>query len=158
MRDDRTRGALMSFLPPLYPWIKALHVISVIAWMAGLLYLPRLFVYHCEVRPGSAEDQRFQVMERRLLRLIMNPAMIFSYIFGLCLLATPGVVDWSMGWIHVKLLGIVALTAMHHALGLWRKAFAEGRNRHPARFYRMMNEIPTLIMIAIVIMVIVKPF
>lgn len=158
MRDDRGRSGPMSFLLPLYPWIKALHVISVIAWLAGLLYLPRLFVYHCEVTPESAEDRRFQIMERRLLRFIMNPAMVLVYIFGLFLLATPGVVDWSMGWIHVKFLGIIVLTVMHHALGLWRKAFAEGRNRHTARFYRMMNEVPTLTMIVIVIMVVVKPF
>lgn len=148
----------MSFLIPFYPWIKALHIISVIAWLAGLLYLPRLFVYHCDVMPGSPEDRRFQTMERRLLRAIMNPAMILVYIFGLLLLATPGMVDWSMGWIHVKLLGVAVLTIMHHAMGRWRKAFAQGRNRHRARFYRMMNEVPTLTMIVIVIMVVVKPF
>lgn len=148
----------MSWLPPLYPWVKALHVVSVISWMAGLLYLPRLFVYHCEVAAGSPEDRRFQVMEQRLLRLIMNPAMIAAYLFGAILLAMPGIVDWSTGWIYVKLCGIAVLTWEHHALGLWRKAFAEGRNQRPARFYRMMNEVPTLAMLVIVTMVIVKPF
>jgi putative membrane protein len=148
----------MSWLVSLYPWIKALHVVSVIAWMAGLLYLPRLFVYHCEAVPGSAEDRRFQAMERRLLRAIMNPAMIAAYILGFTLVLIPGVVDWSMGWIYVKLVGIGVLTGAHHAMGRWRKAFAEGRNRRPARFYRVMNEVPTLAMIVIVVMVVVKPF
>jgi protoporphyrinogen IX oxidase len=148
----------LSWLAPLHSWIEALHVIAVIAWMAGLLYLPRLFVYHCEVEPGSAEDRRFQLMERRLLRLIMNPAMIATYIFGICLAATPGVVDWSMGWFHVKIVGILVLTAMHHLMARWRKSFAAGRNTHPQRFYRLMNEVPTLAMIVIVIMAVVKPF
>lgn len=148
----------MNWLLPLYPWIKALHVISVIAWMAGLLYLPRLFVYHCELVVGSPEDARFQLMERRLLRAIMNPAMIAAYILGFCLLLTPGAVNWSLGWIYVKLSMIGVLTGIHHAMGLWRKAFARGENKRPARFYRMMNEVPTLAMIVIVIMVIVKPF
>ncbi|MFI4987523.1 MAG: protoporphyrinogen oxidase HemJ [Alphaproteobacteria bacterium] len=148
----------MSALTALYPWLKALHVISVIAWMAGLLYLPRLFVYHCEVAVGSAEDGRFQTMERRLLRAIMNPAMIASYVFGLLLAGTPGLLDWSQGWAYVKLLGIVVLTLAHHAMGRWRKDFAAGANKRPQRFYRVMNEVPTLAMIAIVIMVVVKPF
>lgn len=148
----------MSWLIPLYPWIKAFHVISVVAWMAGLLYLPRLFVYHCEIAVGSAEDQRFQVMERRLLRLIMNPAMIATYIFGVALLATPGLVDWSESWIYVKLALVGLLTWAHHAMGTWRKAFASGRSHHAQRFYRVMNEVPTLLMIGIVIMVVVKPF
>lgn len=148
----------MSWLAPLYPWIKAFHVISAVAWMAGLLYLPRLFVYHCEVGIGSAEDRRFQAMERRLLRLIMNPAMAATYMFGLALLATPRVVDWSEGWIYAKLTLVGLLTAAHHAMGVWRKTFAAGRNGHSQRFYRVMNEVPTLLMIAIVIMVVVKPF
>ena len=148
----------MSWAVPLYPWIKALHVISVIAWMAGLLYLPRLFVYHCEVAAGSAEDRRFQAMERRLLRAIMNPAMIASYLFGGLLLATPGAVDWSAGWIYVKLAGVAVLTAAQQAMGRWRKDFAAGANKHPQRFYRIANEVPTLVMIVIVIMVVVKPF
>ena len=148
----------MSWLVPLAPWVKALHLISVIAWMAGLLYLPRLFVYHCEVEPGSAEDRRFQTMERRLLRGIMNPALVAAYGFGLALLATPGLVAWSEGWLHVKLLCVVLLTVAHHAMARWRAAFARGANRHGQRFYRLVNEIPTLLMIAIVTMVVVKPF
>jgi protoporphyrinogen IX oxidase len=148
----------MSWLAPLHAWIKAFHVISVIAWMAGLLYLPRLFVYHCDLRVGTAEDQRFQVMERRLLRLIMNPAMIATYILGAALLVTPGVVDWSQKWIYIKLALVGVLTWAHHAMGMWRKAFALGRNRRAQRFYRVMNEVPALLMITIVIMVVVKPF
>jgi putative membrane protein len=151
-------NAILNFFAAHSDWIKALHVISVIAWMSGLLYLPRLFVYHCEVEPGSAEDRRFQLMERRLLRVIMNPAMIATYIFGICLAATPGLVALSAGWFHGKLLGVLVLTAMHGLMARWRKGFAEGRNAHSARFYRLMNEIPTLVMIAIVILVMVKPF
>ncbi len=148
----------MSWLVPLYPWIKAFHVISAMAWLAGLLYLPRLFVYHCEVGTGSAEDRRFQAMERRLLRLIMNPAMVATYMFGLALLATPRVVDWSEGWVYVKLTLVAPLTGAHYAMAIWRKTFAAGRNRRTQGFYRLMNEVPTLLMIAIVIMVVVKPF
>lgn len=148
----------MSWLAPLYPWIKAFHVISVVAWMAGLLYLPRLFVYHCEVATGSEEDRRFQAMERRLLRLIMDPAMVATYIFGLALIATPQVVNWSEGWIYAKLMLVALLTVAHHAMGNWRKSFASGRNHRPQRFYRLMNEVPSLLMVAIVIMVVVKPF
>ncbi len=148
----------MSWLVPIYPWVKAFHVISVIAWMAGLLYLPRLFVYHCEAAAGAAEDKRFQTMERRLLRAIMNPAMVAAYLTGGLLLATPGLVDWSQGWIYVKLAGVAVLTWAQHAMGRWRNDFAAGANRHPQRFYRIMNEVPTVAMIVIVIMVVVKPF
>jgi len=148
----------MSWMIAIYPWVKALHIIFVIAWMAGLLYLPRLFVYHTEVAPGSAEDKRFQLMERRLLRAIMNPAMIATYLFGLLLAGTPGAVDWSQGWIYAKLACVVVLTAVHHAMGGWRKAFAAGANRHEQGFFRVMNEVPTLLMIAIVVLVVVKPF
>jgi len=140
------------------PWIKALHVISVIAWMAGLLYLPRLFVYHAAAKPGSDQSETFKIMERRLLRAIMNPAMIATYIFGLALLFTPGVVDWDAAWIYVKLAFVVALTVLHHLYGLWRKDFERDANTRPAKFYKIANELPTLGMIAIVIMVIVKPF
>ena len=148
----------MGWLAELYPWVKALHIISVIAWMAGLLYLPRLFVYHCDAAPGSAQSETFKVMERRLLRGIMNPAMGAVYVFGIALLLTPGIVDWASGWLHVKLALVVVLTVYHHALGRWRTAFAADANARPARFYRAMNEVPTLIMIAIVVMVVVKPF
>jgi putative membrane protein len=141
----------------LYDWIKALHVISIIAWMAGLLYLPRLFVYHCEVAAGSEASEIFKVMERRLLRAIMNPAMIAAWIFGITLLVlNPG---WfEMGWIHAKLAFVVGLTGVHMMMARWRRAFAEDRNQRPQRFFRIMNEVPTLLMIGIVIFVVVKPF
>ena len=149
----------MSWLVPLYDWVKALHILSVIAWMAGLLYLPRLFVYHADAAPGSDKAETFKVMERRLLRGIMNPAMIAVFVFGGILLATPGSpVDWSKGWIWVKLSLVAALAVAHHFLALWCKDFAADRNRRPARFYRLVNEVPTLLMIGIVLMVVVKPF
>ncbi len=148
----------MSFLSAFYPWIKALHIISVVAWMAGLLYLPRLFVYHASATPGSETSETFKVMERRLLHAIMDPAMTATYLFGILLAMTPGVVDWHAGWIHTKLLLVVCLTAAHYFMMRWQRAFAMDRNRHPARFYRMVNEVPTLVLIAIVILVVVKPF
>ena len=148
----------MSWLAPFYGVIKAIHIISVVAWMAGLLYLPRLFVYHADAPAGSPMAETFKVMERRLLRGIMNPAMIGAYIFGLALLATPGIIDWGRGWIYAKLALVAALTVFHHLLGLWRKDFAADRNRRPARFYRMVNELPMLALIAIVILVVMKPF
>jgi putative membrane protein len=147
----------MAWLAVLYPWTKALHIISVIAWMAGLLYLPRLFVYHCAAAPGSAQAETFKVMERRLLRGIMNPAMGATYLFGIALLLTPGLVEWGRGWIYLKLILVAVLTVYHHALARWRKVFAADANVRPARFYRLMNEVPTVIMIAIVIMVVVRP-
>ena len=142
----------------MYQWIKAFHVIAVIAWMAGLLYLPRLFVYHAEAEPGSAQSETFKIMERRLLRAIMNPAMLAAFVFGGMLLATPGVVDWHQGWIYAKLALVLALSSLHHALARWRKEFAADRNRRSARFFRMVNEVPTLAMIVIVILVVVRPF
>jgi putative membrane protein len=148
----------MSFLLPLYPWIKALHIIAVIAWMAGLLYLPRLFVYHCDVPRGSAESERFKVMERRLLKQIMTPAMIVVWVLGLLLVATPGVLDWSAGWWHVKLLLVILMTGFQGGLSRWRRDFLEDRNTRSQRFYRIANEIPTVLMVVIVIMVVVKPF
>lgn len=148
----------MSALLPFYPLIKTCHILSIIAWMAGLFYLPRLFVYHAEARPGSDASETFKVMERRLLRGIMNPAMVATYVFGGLLAATPGLVDWSHGWIYVKLAGVAGLTVIHHLLGRWRKEFAADRNRRPARFYRIVNEIPTLLLIVIVAMVVVRPF
>jgi len=148
----------MSWLLPAYPWIKAFHIVSVIAWMAGLLYLPRLFVYHAEARIGSEAAETFKLMERRLLRGIMNPAMIAAYIFGILLLLTPAVVDWRMGWIYAKLIGVAGLTVIHHRLAVWRKEFAADANRRPPRFYRIVNEVPTLFLVIIVLMVVVKPF
>lgn len=141
-----------------YLWFKALHVIAVMAWMAGMLYLPRLYVYHADVAAGSAPSELFKIMERRLLRFIINPAMIASFLFGGLMLATPGALDWSDGWLHVKLAAVLLMTAFHGLLARWRRHFAADQNRHSAKFYRQMNEIPTLLMIVIVIMVIVKPF
>ena len=148
----------MSFLLPLYPWIKALHVIAVIAWMAGLLYLPRLFVYHCDVQRGSAESERFKVMERRLLKQIMTPAMIAVGALGILLVATPGVIDWTAGWWHVKLLLVILMSGFQGGLSRWRRDFLEDRNTRSQRFYRIANEVPTILMVGIVIMVVVKPF
>lgn len=144
-------------LSDIYPWVKALHVISVIAWMAGLFYLPRLFVYHAEKAVnGDPLDQLFQVMEHRLLKAIMNPAMIATWVFGLALVVTPGVVDWSMIWPWTKAVSVCLMTWFHIWLGLRRKDFAAGSNSLTGRRYRMMNEVPTLLLIIIVTSVIVK--
>lgn len=148
----------METLAALMPWIKTLHILSIVAWMAGLLYLPRLFVYHAAAPLGSPLSETFKIMERRLLRGIMNPAMVAAYVFGIALALTPGIVDWSAGWIYVKLAFVALLTVYHHALAAWRKAFLEDRNRRPQRFYRLVNELPALMLIVIVIMVVVKPF
>ena len=141
-----------------YEWFKALHVISVIAWMAGMLYLPRLYVYHADAEIGSDKSETFKIMERRLLRAITNPAMIASFIFGGLMLVTPGAIDWSMGWIWVKIAMIVAMSGIHGLLARWRRDFEADRNVRPAKLYRMWNEAPTIPLIVIVIMVIVKPF
>jgi len=142
----------------LLAYIKAFHVIAIIAWMAGLLYLPRLFVYHAASKKGSEQSETFKVMERRLLRLITTPAMVVSWVFGL-ILAFSGVIDWSRdGWFHLKLVLVVLLSAYHGCLVMWTKDFALDRNRRLPRFYRIANEIPTLLMIGIVILVIVRPF
>jgi protoporphyrinogen IX oxidase len=148
----------IGLLASIYHWTKAFHVISVIAWMAGMLYLPRLYVYHCEVKPGSVESERFKVMERRLLRQIINPAMIAAWTFGLLLALTPGVLGWSAGWWYVKLAAVVLLAGFHGALSRWRRDFLEDRNTRPQRFYRIANEVPTLLMVIIVVMVVVRPF
>lgn len=144
-------------ISPFYPWIKALHVISMVAWMAGMFYLPRLFVYHAGAEPGSQASEIFKVMERKLMRIIMNPAMIATWIFGVALLVmNPALLH--QGWLIVKLAFVVALTGLHHAMIGWRKAFEQDRNRRSERFFRIANEIPTLALIVIVIMVIVRPF
>jgi len=129
-----------------------------IAWMAGLLYLPRLFVYHAMAPTGSNRSETFKVMERRLLRGIMMPAMIATWGFGLVLAGTPGLVDWRMGWIWAKLALVAALSAFHWALARWRGAFSANSNTHSPRFFRIINELPTLAMIGIVLLVVVKPF
>ncbi|RDV04049.1 protoporphyrinogen oxidase HemJ [Undibacter mobilis] len=140
----------------MYLWIKALHIVAVISWMAGMLYLPRLFVYHVSAEPGSQQARTFEVMEHRLLHFIMTPAMAVTWIAGLVLMLEGG---WlSAGWLHAKLTAVVAMSAVHGFLGRWAKDFAAGRNVKSAKFFRIINEIPTLLMIFIVIMVVVKPF
>jgi protoporphyrinogen IX oxidase len=139
----------------MYEWIKVLHIVAVIAWMAGMLYLPRLFVYHCEAEVGSKQSETFKVMERRLLRAIINPAMIVTWLAGLYL-AWAG--HWfSAHWLHGKLFLVLVLSAVHGLFARWVKDFGSDRNRHSQRFYRFINEVPTLLMIGIVILVVVKP-
>jgi protoporphyrinogen IX oxidase len=139
----------------MYEWIKALHVIAVIAWMAGMLYLPRLFVYHCETDAGSKQSETFKVMERRLLKAIINPAMIVTWLAGLYL-AWAG--HWLLaGWFHAKLVLVLLLSGAHGLFSRWVKDFAADRNTRSQKFYRIINEVPTVLMIGIVILVIVKP-
>ena len=146
---------MSDFIVAWYPWIKALHIVAVISWMAGLLYLPRLFVYHCAAAPGSELSETLKIMERRLLRGIMNPAQGVAFVFGGLMV---WVQDWSQPWLIAKLVLVAGLVVVHHLLALWRKDFAEDRNTRPARFYRLWNEVPTALMIGIVILVIVRPF
>jgi len=147
------------YLAMAYPWTKSLHVISVVAWMAGLFYLPRLFVYHAErIDAGSETDALFQTMEYRLLRAIMNPAMIATWLFGLALVFTPGVVYWGDLWPWTKAAAVLGMTWFHHWLALRRKEFAKGENTRTGRTYRFMNEVPTLLLIIIVVSVIARPF
>lgn len=142
----------------LLAYIKAFHVIAIIAWMAGLLYLPRLFVYHAQSPTASQASENFKVMEQRLLNIITTPAMIASWVLGL-VLAFSGLIDWSRdGWFHAKLVLVVLLSVYHGFLVWWSKDFAHDRNTRTARFYRVVNEIPTLLMIGIVILAIVRPF
>lgn len=142
-----------------YLYVKAFHLIAVIAWMAGLLYLPRLYVYHAGAPVGSQTSDTFKLMEHRLLRFIMNPAMIVSWVLGLWLVFGYGVINWSTDiWFHVKLTLVIAMTVFHMMLSRWRRAFAEDRNQRSERFFRQVNEVPTVLMIAVVILVIVKPF
>lgn len=145
-------------LAPFYLWTKAAHVVSIIAWMVALLYLPRLFVYHCETTPGSESSERFKVMERRLLKQIALPAMLASLLFGVLLVLTPGAVSWRDGWWYVKLACVLLLFGFHGACGGWRRAFLQDRNTKPQRFFRYANEVPTVLMLVIVVMAIVQPF
>jgi putative membrane protein len=140
-----------------FEWIKALHVIAIISWMAGLLYLPRLMVYHCETAIDSMEDERFKVMERRLMRAIMDPASLVSLVSGVWLTWQAGY-GWNDGWFLAKIAAVLGLIAIHGLLGWHRRQFAEGRRHHPARYFRLLNEVPTALMIVIVVMVVVKPF
>jgi putative membrane protein len=144
--------------PVAYPWLKSLHIIAVIAWMAGLLYLPRLYVYHADVPIGSNRARMLEIMERRLLRAIMLPAAVMTYGFGLVLAAIPGAVDWQRGWIWAKLGLVLLLTLFHILLFFWHRDFAAGKFSHSSKFYRVINELPTIAMIAIVLLVVAKPF
>ena len=148
---------MSDLLSDLYPWTKSLHIMSVMAWMAGLFYLPRLFVNHTEqTSAGDEKDTLFQMMELKLFKLIMNPSMISTWVFGLCLVFTPGIVDWSSVWPWTKAISVLAMTWFHHWLGLRRKDFVSGSNTRTGRTYRMMNELPTVLMIVIVLSVVVK--
>src|SRR5579862_1851763 len=148
----------MNALVALYPWLKSLHIVAVVEWMAGLLYLPRLYVYHADVPPGSNRAAMLEVMERRLLRGIMLPSAAMTYGFGLALAVTPGIVDWHRGWVWAKLALVALLTVFHALLAHWRRDFARGKFSHAARFYRIVNELPTILLIAIVLLVVLKPF
>jgi len=145
----------------MYEWVKAFHIVAVIAWMAGMLYLPRLFVYHCAAEKGSVQSETFKVMERRLLRAIINPAMIATWLLGLWLgwHGPDSRYGWfGSGWLETKIVLVLALSALHGMLARWMKDFAADNNRHSQRFYRIINEVPTILMIAIVILAVVKPF
>ena len=141
-----------------YLWVKAFHIIAVIAWMAGMLYLPRLFVYHCETVPGSPESERFKRMERRLLRVIINPAMIAVWVLGLTLSLLPITGAWHQHWFHVKFALVLGMSGVHGLYARWVRQFAADANSHSARFFRVCNEVPTVLMVAIVILAVVKPF
>jgi protoporphyrinogen IX oxidase len=140
----------------MYEWIKAFHVIAVISWMAGMLYLPRLFVYHCDAPKGSLQSETFKVMEQRLLRAIINPAMIVTWLLGLWLVWSGGWY-WAL-WFHAKLVLVLVMSAIHGLYVRYTREFAEDRNTRTQKFYRIINEVPTVLMIGIVILVIVKPF
>ena len=150
-------GLLIWWSPPwLYAWVKAFHIVAVIAWMAGMLYLPRLFVYHVAAEPGSVQSETFKVMERRLLRGIITPAAVATWVLGLWLAWEA---SWfGAGWLNAKLGLVLGLSGLHGFYARCVREFAEDRNLRPQRFYRIINEVPTLIMIAVVILVVVKPF
>jgi len=137
-------------------WVKALHIISVIAWMAGMVYLPRLFVYHAEAAKGSEASETFKVMERRLLKAIVNPSMILVFLTGFTLVYLTG--DWRDGWWQAKFILVLGLAGLHGYFARCVRSFAEDRNKRPARFYRVLNEAPTILMILIVVLAVVKPF
>jgi putative membrane protein len=140
----------------MYEWLKAFHIVAVIAWMAGMLYLPRLFVYHCAAEAGSRQSETFKLMERRLLRLIMNPAMIATWALGLWLAWQGGFL--MAPWFHAKLALVIALSAVHGFFARQVRVFAADKNQNSAKFYRIVNEIPTVLLIAIVVLAVVKPF
>ncbi len=151
-----TGAAMVALGDAAYLWVKAVHVIAIISWMAGMLYLPRLFIYHCDAERGSQQSETFKVMERRLLQIIINPAMIVSWVLGLWLAWTAGY--FTQGWFHAKFALALALSGVHGYFSVAVRAFAEDRNTKPARHWRIVNEAPTILMIGIVILVIVKPF
>jgi putative membrane protein len=146
----------MTFLSDHVDWIRAFHVIAVIAWMAGMLYLPRLFVYHCQAPSGSAQSEMLKLMERRLLRIIINPAMIATWVLGLILMALTGA--YASLWFQIKILLVLAMSALHGLFSVTVKRFARDANTRPQQFYRFINEVPMVLIIAIVILAIVKPF
>ncbi len=148
---------MQDFLMQHYLALKAVHLIAVISWMAGLLYLPRIFVYHCQVKAGSETSELFKIMELRLLRFIMGPASIVTWIFGgLMIYANPALM--GAGWFHAKLTCVILMTGAHHAMMAWRKKFAADENTKSEKFFRIANEVPTILMIIIVVLVIVQPF
>ena len=148
---------MSAMLSEYYLWLKALHIIFVISWMAGLLYLPRLYVYHTQVTPGSEADETFKVMERRLLRIIMNPAMIIAFVTGILLIIATGAGAPGTGyWMHIKLVLVLGMGAVHGMLSSYRKAFERGENQKSEKFYRLLNEAPTVLMVAIVLLVVIK--
>ena len=149
---------MLDALNPYYLWIKAFHIIAVIAWMAGMLYLPRLFVYHADVAPGSSESAKFKVMERRLLKAIVNPAMIATWLLGLTLALTPASGGFAQGWLYAKLGLVLGMSALHGFFSRCQRDFVNDANRYSQRFYRVYNEIPAILMVLIVILVVVKPF
>jgi putative membrane protein len=140
----------------MYVWLKAFHVIAIIAWMAGMLYLPRLFVYHCEAEPRSKQSETFKVMERRLLQVIITPAMVVSWALGLWLAWAGG--SYAAGWLHAKVILVLGLSGLHGFFVRCVREFALDRNRHSQRFYRIINEVPAVLMVGIVILAVVKPF
>jgi putative membrane protein len=148
----------VAWLAYLYPWTKAIHIVAVIAWMAGLLYLPRLYVYHCETAPGTEASERFKIMELKLYKFIMTPAMLVTFALGIVLALTPGLVDWHEGWFHVKLVAVLLLAGFQGALGKWRREFLHDRRTKSQRFFRIVNEVPTVLMVVAVVMVVVQPF
>jgi putative membrane protein len=153
---DAGKGRMTEFLQPLYLWLKAFHIIAVIAWMAGMLYLPRLFVYHCETVPGTPEYDRFVLMERKLMRIIINPSMIAVWVLGLLLVET--LQAWSSGWFHAKFALVLVLSVMHGMFSRWRRDFERKTNTRDQRFFRIVNEVPAVLMMLIVILVVIKPF
>lgn len=149
---------MAEFLVTAYPWIKALHIVFIIAWVAGLVMLPRYFVYHADATPGSEAAAMLVTMETRLLRIILTPAMIISWILGVLLAVTPGILSGGTGWFHVKLTAAIILSALHGLFARWARDFRNGRNKRSHKFYRLMNEVPFVLTIVIVFMVILKPF